>query len=110
MKKTRVKNTLSARIGSYALHHSMFREAVEPKTSTINFDILAEIFAKHFPLLKVKSKHIEITVLNRISEDGTRDEFEIETLEPVRVSKHAKGRTAVKKKARPKPLKVRRRR
>lgn len=109
--KERIKNTLSARTQGHSLHHSLFREAVDPKTSTINFDTLAEIFQKHFPLLKVKVKHIDITVLNRITDDsGETIDYEIEKLEAIRVSKHAKGRPLPKKKVRSKPIKVKRRR
>lgn len=109
--KERVKNTLSARVQGHALHHTMFRDAVDPKTSTINFDILADIFKRHFPLLKVKAKNIEITVLNRIlDENGKTIDHEIERLEAIRVSKHAKGRTVTKKKVRSKPIKIKRRR
>jgi hypothetical protein len=88
----------------------MFQDAIDRKTSTINFDILAGIFSKHFPLLPVKAKSIEITVMNRIVEEGQRDDFEIEKLEAIRVSKHAKGRTLTKKKPRSKPIKIKRRR
>lgn len=107
--KVRVKNSLSARIGTCALHNSLFREAMDIKTSTINFDILAGIFTKHFPLLKVRAKDIEITVMNKVIEKGKRPEFEIEYMEPVKVSKHAKSKVQVKKKPRAKPIKLKRR-
>lgn len=108
--KVRVPNSLSARVGTHALHYTMFRDAMDPKTSTINFDILAEIFKKHYPLLKVKAKNIDITVLNRVSTEGKRDEFEIEYLEAIRVSKHARSKMPAKKKVKSKPIKIKRRR
>lgn len=77
-----VAGSISAYIGNYSLHNTLFRDAIDIRKSLVNFTTLRAIFKRHYPNLETETAEIDITMLVKVTDSETgATHHEVDSLE-----------------------------